>query len=71
MLIWLHFSMETIVGVIGFMYSLGQDGSCGKVFLSNLLDPLLIRFPWPVLCPTPCKPSHLGFYTFPTHRNKA
>lgn len=48
MSICLHFGTKAIIWAIGFTYPVGQDGSYGKFFLSNLLDPLL-SFPWPVL----------------------
>lgn len=65
----LHFSMKIIIWLVGFIYPVLQSCSYMKFFLSNLLDLLLISFPWPGL------PHHcLQIKWFPYlshHRNKA
>ena len=45
----LHFSIKVIIWVFGLTHPVVQDGSYCKFFPSNLLDPLLLSFPWPGL----------------------
>lgn len=65
----LHFGI--IIWIFRFTCPLGQDSPYLKFFLFSLLDPFLISFARWDYSIIPCKSPHLGFQTFPTHRNKA